>query len=198
MRTHGQGGLCSVAPSVVVIGASTGGTRVLPELLKLLPPLRACILIVQHMPKYINASVVRSWSQDASGVVKLAQQDEILEEGIVLVAPSEVHCVLTGNRRINLEDGPRVNFVRPAIDVTMRSFAPLQPGQKLFGVLMTGMGKDGALGLAHIKGLGGCTIAQNEATCAIYGMPAAAVKLGVVNYELPPEAIARVLASALG
>jgi two-component system, chemotaxis family, protein-glutamate methylesterase/glutaminase len=190
--------MATLAPTLVIIGASTGGTRAVAEILALLPPLRACLLIVQHMPRYINASVVRTWGHHARVQVKLAEDGAPLTQGLALVAPSQTHCTIKGNSHVSLAPGPEVNYVCPAIDVTMSSLGPPANNQGLFGVLLTGMGKDGAAGLAHIKRLGGCTIAQNEASCAIYGMPAAAVRLGVVDYELPPAAIARLLASTLG
>jgi two-component system, chemotaxis family, protein-glutamate methylesterase/glutaminase len=198
VKAASPSGMSSAAPSIVVIGASTGGTRVVAELLGLLPPLQASLIIVQHMPQYINNSVVRSWGQVAHNEVKLAEDGEQLAEGLVLVAPSKIHCAVTGNCRISLKEGPEVNFVRPSIDVTMRSLGRPTRGQRLIGVVLTGMGQDGAAGLAHIKELGGRTIVQNEATCAIYGMPGAAVRLGAVDYELPPEAIARLLTATFG
>ncbi len=179
---------------LIVIGASTGGTRVVPHLLEGLPLASASVLIIQHMPKFINASVTRSLSQHTAAEVRLAGDRDELAPGQVLLAPSEVHCTLVQNCSVRLHAGPQVNYVCPAIDVTMQSLRPPAPGQKLIGVLLTGMGKDGAAGLAHIKQLGGLTIAQNKATCAVYGMPAAAVKLGCVDYELPPEQIATLLA----
>jgi two-component system, chemotaxis family, protein-glutamate methylesterase/glutaminase len=178
----------------IVVGASTGGPRVLTELLEMLPPLRACILIVQHMPKFINPSFVKTLSRAARTEVCLANEGDRLVDGRILVAPSEVHCTLVGNNRVHLAPGPSVNFVCPSIDVTMQSLKPPPPGGRIFGVLLTGMGKDGAAGLAHIKQLGGTTLAQCEATCAVYGMPAEAVRRGCVDYQLPPDRIARFLA----
>lgn len=186
------------ASAWVVIGASTGGPRVLSELLSLLPPLRACVVIVQHMPKFINPSFVRSLSRAARREVSLAKDGEALMDGSILVAPSEVHCSFVRNARIRLAPGPGVNYVCPSIDVTMQSLDPPPGPGRLVGVLLTGMGKDGAAGLAHIKRLGGHTLAQNKETCAVYGMPAEAVKLGCVDHQLPPQSIAQVLANYLG
>lgn len=182
---------------LVVIGASTGGTRVLPDLFGWLPPLPAAFLVVQHMPKFINDSFARSLSQRTHAPVRLAEDFSALGSGQVWLAPSEVHCTVVQNRAVRLQAGPQVNYVCPSVDVAMHSLTPPAPGQKLIGVLLTGMGKDGAAGLAHIKRLGGLTIAQNQATCAVYGMPAAAVKLGCVDYELPPEQIAALLTRAV-
>ena len=192
MNRAPTGGSC--LSGLVVIGASTGGPRVLTELLKLLQPLRACIVIVQHMPRFINPSFVKTLSQSAGTEVRLTQEADLLADGQILVAPSEVHCSFVRNRRVHLSTGPRVNHVCPSIDVAMQSLLAPAPGQSLFGVLLTGMGKDGAVGLAHIKHLGGLTAAQTADTCAVYGMPAEAMKLKCVDQQLPPHRIARWLA----
>jgi two-component system chemotaxis response regulator CheB len=178
-------------PSIVLIGASTGGTRVLPEILSRLPLLPACIVIVQHMPKFINESLARSLAKNTPAKVRLAQDGDSLAEGLILLAPSGVHCRLIRNRNLCLAPGEPVNFVCPSIDVLMRSAQPPAGQQRLIGVLLTGMGNDGAAGLLHIKTLGGLTMAQNQASCAVYGMPAVAARLGCVDYELPPVEIAR-------
>jgi two-component system, chemotaxis family, protein-glutamate methylesterase/glutaminase len=193
--------LASVKPSLsglIVIGASTGGPRVLCDLIGWLPPMRACILIVQHFPKFINPSFVRTLSRYTQAPVRLIQDGDELADGTVLVAPSEVHCRVVGNRHLQLASGPKVNYVCPSIDVTMESVTAPAPGLKLIGALLTGMGQDGAAGLAHIKRLGGLTVAQNQATCAVYGMPARAVERGCVDFELPPEEIAALLAQEAG
>ncbi len=194
MSGSGEGGLSGW----VIVGASTGGPGVLTELVGLLPRLKAGMLIVQHMPKYINASLVRTLSREARAEVRLAQEEDEMRDGLILVAPSETHCVLAGNRRIHLEAGPQVNFVRPSVDVAMQSVEAPEAAGKLVGVLLTGMGSDGAAGMAHLKRLGGLTVVQNEETCAVYGMPGAAARLGCIDYQLPPARIARLLAERLG
>ena len=186
------------APNLVIIGGSTGGTRVLSYLLSSLPPLRASIVIVQHLPKFINNSFVAGLNRDARTKVRLAADGDRLEEGSIYVAPSDVHCTLVRNSRITLQSGPKVNYVCPAIDLTMQSVCPPRPGTRLIGVLLTGMGRDGAAGMAHMKKLGALTIAQNEASCAVYGMPAEAVQLGCIDYQLPPDRIAQLLAREMG
>jgi two-component system chemotaxis response regulator CheB len=166
---------------------------VLAQILDRLPLLESAVLIVQHMPKFINDSLVRTLGQHSRAPVRLARHNERTEEGVVYVAPSDVHCQLATNSILKLVEGPRVNYVCPAIDVTMSSVSAPFPGQRLVGVLLTGMGKDGAQGLAHMKRLGALTIAQDRASCTVYGMPGEAVKLGCVDHELPPEGIARAL-----
>jgi two-component system, chemotaxis family, protein-glutamate methylesterase/glutaminase len=182
------------APRLIVMGASTGGVRILGEIVSRLPCLRACLVIVQHMPKFINASFVRTLGNHAQAEVRLAQDGDRLAQGLILVAPSEVHCRIVSNRWLQLAPGPSVNYVCPSIDVTMQSVGPSSHGSKPVGVLLTGMGRDGADGMAHLKALGGITITQNESTCAVYGMPAEAVRLGCVDFELPPAKIADFLA----
>jgi two-component system chemotaxis response regulator CheB len=181
------------ARCLVVIGASTGGTQVVTEMLRAMPPLPACIVIVQHMPKFINASLARTLSRNAAAPVRIIEEGDRVGEGGIFLAPSEVHCTLVNNRSFHLATGPKVNFVCPSIDVTMRSLVPPLASHALVGVLLTGMGEDGAAGLAHMKQLGALTLAQNQATCAVYGMPAKAVKLGCVDRVLPPGEIARVI-----
>jgi two-component system chemotaxis response regulator CheB len=183
---------------LIVIGASTGGPKVLGEILTLLPPLRASVVIVQHMPAFINPSFVRTLARQACMDVRLAQEGDALDEGVILVAPSDFHLTFVRNRCVRLGSGPQVNYVRPAIDVAMMSLLPPGPGQKIIGVVLTGMGRDGAAGLAHIKRLGGMTVAQDEASCAVWGMPAQAVKLGCVDYELPPASIVALLTNEAG
>jgi two-component system, chemotaxis family, protein-glutamate methylesterase/glutaminase len=182
---------------LVLIGASTGGTRVLPEILSRLPALRAAVLVVQHMPRFINASFTRTLARHWRGPVRLAEDGDSLEDGCLLLAPSEVHCLLLRNRRIRLQAGESVNYVCPAIDVTMRSVvAPL--GMPVTGVLLTGMGRDGAEGLLHLRRLGAFTLAQEGSSCAVYGMPAEAVRLGAVDRQGTPEEIAALLAQRCG
>jgi two-component system chemotaxis response regulator CheB len=183
---------------LLVIGASTGGTRVLPDLIAPLSQYGATIVIVQHMPRYINASLVRTLGRHAACPVSLVRDGDRLEPAHVYVAPSEVHCTFVNNRGLRLAPGPTVNYVCPSIDVTMQSLRPPDPGQVLIGILLTGMGRDGASGLVHLKQLGGTTFAQNQASCAVYGMPAEAVKLGCVDHLLPPLEIARYVGRKLG
>lgn len=180
---------------LIVIGASTGGTRTLAELVGRLPPLQACMVIVQHMPSFINESLAHTLGNHTTSRLRLARDGDVLEDGLILLAPSEVHCYIEHNYSIRLAAGEKVNYVCPSIDVTMLSVAKPMSSMRLAGVLLTGMGKDGAAGLAHIRKVGGLTLAQNKATCAVYGMPAEAVKLGAVMHELPPDGIAQKLAS---
>ena len=173
---------------LVIIGASSGGPKALRTVLSRMPMLDACVLVVQHMPMFINESVRKSLASVTNMDVRIAEEGDRLEGGKVLIAPSEVHMEITGNRSIRLRHGPKVNFVRPSIDVTMLSVSS-EPGMLPIAVVLTGIGKDGAAGIRHIKQIGGVTITQDLETSVVYGMPKAAVETGAVDFVLPPEAV---------
>lgn len=174
--------------NIVVIGSSTGGPKTLGRIFSDLPRLKGSIIVVQHMPKFINQSVRRTLDRAGGMEVAIAEDGEIIGDGKVYLAPSEVHLEMVDNRRIRLLQGDKVNYVRPAIDVTMRSLRSI-PGDNIMGVVLTGMGKDGADGISHIKRIGGTTVAQDEETCAVYGMPKAAIATGMIDHILCPEGI---------
>ena len=174
--------------TLVIIGASTGGPQTVRRLISQLPFLDACIIVVQHMPVHVNQSITKSISRLTDMSVKLAEDGMQIEKGQILIAPSEVHLELVDNQFVRLVDGEKVNFVRPAIDVTMKSIQDT-PKIKAIGVILTGIGSDGASGISHIRSLGGVTIAQDEASSVLYGMPRAAVETGNVDFVLPPEMI---------
>ena len=120
--------------------------------------------------------------------VKIAEDGEMIRDGVIYIAPSEVHLEVRDNRKIRLFKDEKVNFVCPAIDVTMNSLMPWGD-DRIIGVILTGMGKDGAQGLLHIKNIGGLTIAQDEESCIVYGMPKVAYETGGVDLVLSPEQI---------
>ena len=184
--------------SVVIIGASTGGTRVVPEILAKAGRLRACVLVVQHMPKFINQTFTRALADCCAMPVRLAQDLDPLEEGIIYVAPSESHCTVLRQRRLHVNSGAKVNFVCPSIDVTMLSLRKPAQGHRLVGVVLTGMGRDGAEGIVHMKELGAVTVAQDKRSCAVHGMPDEAACTGCVDYVLSPDDIATLLRRLLG
>jgi two-component system, chemotaxis family, protein-glutamate methylesterase/glutaminase len=175
--------------NIIIIGASTGGPETLQTILTDLPVLDAFVLIVQHMPIYVNKSVRDELAGASKMKVKLAEDGEYLEKGIILLSPSQVHMELRGNRGIVLTNKEKVNFVRPAIDITMKSLKRI-PRINPIGVILTGIGLDGAEGITHIKNLGGTTIAQDEATSIIYGMPKAAAATENIDFVLPLPEIA--------
>lgn len=175
----------------MLIGASTGGVRALGTLFDHLPVLNAAVVLVQHMPAFIQASFLRSLSAKTPMDVALARDGEVLQAGMVRLVPADIHCVLEQNRRLRLVDGPKVQWVKPAVDVTMKSAVACQPPDTLVGVLLTGMGKDGAEGMVHLKRMGAKTVVQDEASCAVFGMPKEAWMAGGADLMLPPERIAQ-------
>ena len=162
-----------------------------------LPMLNAGIIVVQHMPKFINDSLRDSLSSVTPMRVSIAENGAALESGTVVIAPSEVHLSLVENRIVRLHHGSKVNFVCPSADVTMKSLT--WDLEVLFvGVVVTGMGRDGADGTVHIKKLGGTTIAQDEKTSSIFGMPREAIRTGCVDFVLTPDEISRKLIDLVG
>lgn len=172
--------------NLIVIGSSTGGVRVLETVFSGLPRLNAVMVLVHHMPRFINQSVADQLQSISDMDVKVADHRDELVHGCVYVAPSEVHLQVIANRFTELFPGEKVNFVRPSIDVAMNSLLK-RSGDKIIGVVLTGMGADGAAGITHIKEIDGITIAQDKATSAIYGMPKAAYETGSVDFVLSPE-----------
>ncbi len=173
--------------NIIMIASSTGGPKTLWEIFEACPKLDCCILIVQHMPGYINERMCATTQRRVAMNVKLANEKELLAHNTIYYAPSEKHLELVGNRVARCVDGPRVNHVRPSADVLMRSL--VRGNDHLTGIVLTGMGKDGAQGIRHIKGIGGRTIAQTEKTSAIASMPKAAIDTGCVDAILSPTEI---------
>ncbi len=177
---------------LVVIGSSTGGPKALPEVLSRLPAnLPASVLIVQHMPEGFTRSFAERLNWVSPLEVKEAEEGEELQQGKVYLAQGNRHLMLDG-RRLHLDDGPKVNYVRPAVDILMKSVAPMY-GPRTIGVILTGMGSDGAEGMKCIKKNGGKTIAQSEETCVVYGMPKAVVESGAADRVVPLEDIAQAI-----
>ncbi len=178
--------------NLAIIGSSAGGTRILKKIFNDLPNLDACIIIVQHMPKFINESL-RSSIQDGTKMdVVLAENGMQLMSHTVYLAPSEFHLEVSENDSIHLYDGEKVNYVCPAVDVTMNSVKK-RIGLNLAGIILTGMGRDGAEGIRHMKEQDALTIAQDEVSSVIYGMPKAAAETGSVDLIMNPEEIRKKL-----
>lgn len=182
--------------SVVVIGVSTGGPYTLKELFGELPPLNAAFVVVLHITSMMDRRIAQGLDAVSSMPVALAQDGEVLRAGNVYLAPGGFHLKLNGNQKVVLCDGARVNFVQPSVDVTMQSLSKPLSGQ-VIGIVLTGMGKDGAEGIRHIKGIGGVTMAQDQKSSTIYGMPRAAAQTGSVDFVLPPKRIAAKLIELL-
>jgi two-component system chemotaxis response regulator CheB len=175
---------------VVVIGISTGGPSALTQVVPALPADAGfAMLIVQHMPAQFTAALAERLDALSGIEVREAKEGERPRQGIALLAPGDRHLEVGDNGVLHLSDGPPVNNCRPSADVTMKGAAKIF-GRRAIGLLMTGMGRDGAEGLAAIKAAGGHTFAQDRDSCVIWGMPRAAVEMGVVDEELPLDQIA--------
>ena len=169
---------------VISIGASTGGPRALSEVLSQLPKSIPPIMIVQHMPEFFTKPFAERLDKLCTFNVKEASEMDRMEEGQALLAPGDFHMMVTKNERIHLHKGPAIFFLRPTVDELMVSAAKVF-GKRNLGVILTGMGSDGAKGMRAIKDSGGETIAQNEATCVVFGMPKVAIEQGSVDVVLP-------------
>ncbi len=183
-------------PEIVAIGASTGGPQVLQTILTQLPasfPLP--VLVVQHITAGFAAGLVEWLRPQCALPVSLAQPGLALPRPGIFVAPTGQHLVVQG-RTLGTSDAPPVSGHRPSATVLLRSVARAY-GRRAVGVLLTGMGDDGAAGLVDVKRAGGFTIAQDEATSVVFGMPAAAIALGAVDRILPARAIPAALVDLL-
>jgi len=178
---------------VVVIGASTGGPVALRELLSNLPAdFTAAIIVVQHMPATFTGVLAAQLNRQVPLTVKEAETGDRLQPGLVLIAPGGYHLLLRPDSRVELNQGPEIGGHRPSVDVTMQSVAQFY-GARAKGVVLTGMGNDGSLGLVSIRSKGGKTFAQDAASCVVNGMPQRAIEKGVVDHVAPPAQIAQLL-----
>jgi two-component system chemotaxis response regulator CheB len=177
---------------VVAIGASTGGTIAIERILAALPPNAPGILVAQHMPEDFTRHFATRLAQQTRLDAREAADGDSLTPGVVLVAPGNRHLLLkrSGARYlVEVKDGPRVNRHRPSVDVTFRSVAR-NAGANAIGVILTGMGSDGAQGLLAMRQAGAHTVAQDEASCVVFGMPKVAIDLGGAERVLPLGEIA--------
>ena len=177
---------------VVAVGASTGGTEALREFLEMLPADSPGIVIVQHMPENFTAAFSKRLDSLCAVTVKEAADNDSVVRGRVLIAPGNKHTLLkrSGARYyVEVRDGPLVSRHRPSVDVLFRSVARYA-GRNAVGVIMTGMGDDGARGMLEMKEAGATNLAQDEATRVVFGMPAEAIKHGGVDKVLPLGSLA--------
>ena len=177
---------------VIVIGASTGGTEALKQILEAMPPDAPGIAIVQHMPEVFTKQFAKRLDQTCRIEVKEAEPDDRLVPGRALLAPGNRHLVVRRSGAlyfVDVVDGPPVSLHRPSVNVLFRSAAQAV-AQNAVGVILTGMGDDGADGLAEMHAAGARTIAQDEATCVVFGMPKEAIGRGGVDEVLPLPRIA--------
>jgi len=173
---------------IINIGSSTGGPQAVSELFTDLPKDTPPILLVQHMPKFFTKPFSERLDKLSRFSVREAEDGDRVEEGLSLVAPGDFHMTVTRSGRIRLHKGPMVHYLRPTVDELMLSTADVY-GSRNLGVILTGMGSDGAKGMRAIKEHGGQTIAQDESTCVVFGMPKVAIEQGSVDVVLPLQRI---------
>jgi two-component system chemotaxis response regulator CheB len=172
-------------PRLCVIAVSTGGPAALSEVIPALPgDLRFAVLIVQHMPAHFTAALAERLDAQSQLTVREAAHGDRPMPGLALIAPGDKHVEIDDKGLVSLTDGPPMHGCRPAADVTMLSAAKVY-GRRCVGVVMTGMGKDGAAGALAIKKAGGKTFAQDQASSVIYGMPKAAIDAGAIDTVVP-------------
>ena len=185
---------------IVVLGASTGGTEAIRSLLKQLPERFPGMAIVQHMPEGFTKSFANNLNSICKVEVKEAENNDKLYQGRVLIAPGSKHMLLKRVGKeyfVEVKDGPLVNRHRPSVDVLFRS-AARYAGQNATALLLTGMGNDGAKGLLELKEAGAHTIAQDETSSVVFGMPKEAIKLGAADKIMPLDRMAGYLTSYFG
>lgn len=188
----GSKAMARTTEKIVCIGASTGGTESLRVVIEALPADSPGIVIVQHMPELFTASFAKRLDSLAQVTVKEAQDGDPVLRGHVLIAPGNKHTLLqrSGARyHVSVQDGPLVSRHRPSVDVLFRS-AARYAGANALGIIMTGMGDDGAKGLLEMRQAGALTVAQNEETCVVFGMPKEAIALGAAERILPLDLLA--------
>lgn len=201
--TKGHAGLAPAVAGVhalamnkpVVMGSSTGGTQALEWVLMHLPSDAPGIAITQHMPEKFTAMYAKRLDGLCAMNVREARDGDRLERGVALIAPGGLHMQLVkirGQYHVKVLDGPPVNRHKPSVDVLFRSAAECA-GRDALGIILTGMGDDGARGMKQMHEAGARTIAQNEATCVVFGMPKEAIKLQAVDDVLPLESMANAI-----
>jgi two-component system chemotaxis response regulator CheB len=188
--------LAKTTNKVLAIGASTGGTEAIKSVLTALPPNAPGIIIVQHMPAKFTTSFAQRLDSLCNIQVKEAVSGDTVSNGYALLAPGNFHMLLkrSGSRYyVEVKNGPMVHHQRPAVDVLFRSVAKTA-GANAVGILMTGMGADGAKGLLEMKEMGAGTIAQDEKSCVVFGMPKEAINIGAADkivalHDIPQTAL---------
>ncbi len=186
------GALAQTTDKVIAIGTSTGGTQALEVILTALPRVSAGIVVVQHMPEKFTALFANRLNTLCAIEVREARHGDRVMPGRALIAPGGLHMRLTRSGayyQVEILDGPPVNRHKPSVDVLFKSVAQVA-GRNALGIIMTGMGDDGARGLRDMHDVGAPTVGQDEASCVVYGMPREAVKLGAVDVEMPLDRIA--------
>jgi len=195
VRTRPMNTVLKTTKKIIAIGASTGGTEAIKQILMQLPPMMPPIVIVQHMPEHFTKSFADRLNVITKHSVKEAENNEILSPGKVLIARGNKHLVVKRSGAtyyVEVKDGEMIYHQRPSIEVMFRSVAR-NAASNAVGVILTGMGKDGAAGLLEMKNAGAFTIGQDEESCVVYGMPKEAARLGsimkVASLDRIPNAI---------
>ncbi len=196
----GLGGLLThTTHKIIAIGASTGGTKAIETVLCGLPVSSPGTVIVQHMPETFTASFAKRLNELSQMEVREARDNDPVIPGIALIAPGNHHMLLHrsgGNYLVKIKDGPMVHYQRPSVDVLFQSVAT-SAGKNAVGVILTGMGADGAKGLLAMKQSGAYTLAQNEESCVVFGMPKEAIKIGAVDKIVGLAEVSRSIILAL-
>ncbi len=189
----GSRALLETTNKIIAIGASTGGTEALREVITRMPRNAPGIVVVQHMPAKFTTSFAERLDSLSEVRVKEAQDGDTVVDGQVLIAPGNFHMLLkrSGARYyVSVKTGPMVHHQRPAVDVLFKSVAQYA-GANALGIILTGMGSDGAEGILHMKQAGAMTIAQDEQSCVVFGMPKEAIKTGAVDKVVPLSRVAQ-------
>ncbi len=191
--------LSETTNKVIAVGSSTGGTEALKAFLIRLPANSPGMVMVQHMPANFTHAFAERLNELCQIEVKEAEDGDVVRPGRALLAPGNFHMVMrrSGARYlVNVKEGPMIHYQRPAVDPLFRSVARYV-GANAIGVILTGMGADGAKGMLEMKTAGAVTFAQDEATCVVYGMPKEAVKLGAVDHVVPLNKMSEKVLQAL-
>lgn len=191
--------LVQTTHKVIAIGASTGGTKAIETVLAGMPPTSPGIVIAQHMPEHFTTSFAKRLNEVCALEVREAKDNDHVVPGVALLAPGNYHMLLArsgGTYLVKIKDGPRVHYQRPSVDVLFNSVAQTA-GRNAVGTILTGMGADGAKGLLAMRAAGAATLAQDEASCVVFGMPKEAIKLGAAGEVVPLGSMSRAIIAAL-
>jgi len=191
--------LVQTTDKVIAIGASTGGTKAIEAVLCGIPAVAPGIVVVQHMPENFTTSFAARLNEICPMQVREARNDDHVVPGVALIAPGNKHMVLQrsgGTYVVKIKDGPRVHYQRPSVDVLFQSVAK-NAGRNAVGAILTGMGADGAKGLKAMRESGAHTMAQDESTCVVFGMPKEAIKLNAADEIVPLPRISAAIINSL-
>jgi two-component system chemotaxis response regulator CheB len=191
--------LVQTTHKIIAIGASTGGTRAIEAVLTRMPRTSPGMVIVQHMPEHFTASFAQRLNELCTLEVREARDNDHVVPGVALIAPGNRHMVLArsgGTYLVRIKDGPRVHYQRPSVDVLFQSVAQTA-GRNAVGAILTGMGADGARGLLAMREGGAWTLAQDEASCVVFGMPKEAIKMNAADEVVALDGMAAAILQGL-